>query len=201
MTELRTKTFNSRRDNRPGRTDRHQAQAFFNGTDLGRKEAEELAASAPFQAKAVPSTRPNRWVVNVSRVMNDNEIKAVEKWLGIPYGSQYTPLVEPSLEVLRAAADAVDPFATEVVPETLRRKRDERVRRYVLKRAGGRSEYSGEEYPWGLRCHHVDAIGQDGPDTRFNVIALTPNEHGRADVDPDFNALVREKLEEVEPRD
>jgi hypothetical protein len=107
--------------------------------------------------------------------------------------------VEPSLEVLREAADAVDPFATEVVAETIRRKRDPRITRYVQKRAGGVSEFSGEAFPWGLKCHHVDAIGEHGPDTRFNVIALTPNEHARADADPEFNALVRARLEEVEP--
>lgn len=109
------------------------------------------------------------------------------------------PAAEPSPADLRASALKVNPVAYEVVPERRQRRRDERVKAAVLARAEGRSEWSGEEFSY-LTVHHVDAVADGGEDSIFNAIALTPNEHAIADREPEFNALLRAKLVEIEPR-
>lgn len=72
-------------------------------------------------------------------------------------------------------------------------RRDDAVRDYVIRRAGGRCEYcgttgfelaNGQHY---VEAHHVIALSAQGPDTVENVIALCPTHHreahygGRAD--------------------
>lgn len=64
--------------------------------------------------------------------------------------------------------------------------RDKRIRKNALGRAQGNCEFCGVEgflmddgtrY---LECHHIQALGDEGPDTVENVIALCPNDHRRA---------------------
>ena len=65
-------------------------------------------------------------------------------------------------------------------------RRDDVVRRFVLRRAGGLCEYCGKfefELPGGnhyLEAHHVIALGNQGPDKVENVIALCSHHHREA---------------------
>lgn len=64
--------------------------------------------------------------------------------------------------------------------------RDPAVRAHVLKRAGGRCEYCGNQgFKMGngkryLEAHHIIALANQGPDTLENVIALCAGHHREA---------------------
>lgn len=65
-------------------------------------------------------------------------------------------------------------------------RRDDSVRRYVIKRAKGVCEYCGEQgfltaegTPY-LEAHHIIRLASQGPDTVENVIALCPSHHREA---------------------
>jgi hypothetical protein len=110
------------------------------------------------------------------------------------------PADPPTPRDLRKAALEVPSYQFEIVPESMQRRRDERVRQAVLARAGGRSEWSGEEFPY-LTVHHIEAVADGGVDSIFNAIVLTPNEHAIADREPAFNDQLRQRLFEIEPND
>jgi hypothetical protein len=64
--------------------------------------------------------------------------------------------------------------------------RNQRVRERVIARANGRCEYCNHEgflTPEGkryLESHHIQFLGEEGPDTENNVIALCANDHRQA---------------------
>jgi 5-methylcytosine-specific restriction protein A len=83
-------------------------------------------------------------------------------------------------------------------------RRDDAVRKYVLRRAAGHCEHChapGFELPDGtlyLEAHHVIALGKLGPDTVDNVIALCPHHHRQAHYGREANALEAKFLQRLE---
>ncbi|MDA1067671.1 MAG: HNH endonuclease [Verrucomicrobia bacterium] len=82
--------------------------------------------------------------------------------------------------------------ATQVVSTI---KRDPKVREFVLMRAKGSCEYcgcegflmiNGNRY---VEAHHIIALGNNGPDTTDNVIALCPMHHRQAHFGADAEKL------------
>ncbi|RPA67392.1 HNH endonuclease [Cyclobacteriaceae bacterium YHN15] len=80
-------------------------------------------------------------------------------------------------------------------------KRDQKVRKYVLKRAKGKCEYCGEigfELKGGenyLETHHIISLANQGPDNLGNVIALCSNHHRQAHYGINAEDLEKEFLE------
>jgi hypothetical protein len=73
--------------------------------------------------------------------------------------------------------------------------RNQQVRDQAIARADGRCEYcnqegfltsEGKRY---LESHHIQALGEEGPDTEGNVIALCPNDHREAHFGRDAKVL------------
>ena len=68
----------------------------------------------------------------------------------------------------------------------VRYARDPKIRKTVMRRAGGKCEFCGELgflCPDGTRyleCHHIIALANDGEDRMTNVIALCPRDHREA---------------------
>ena len=73
--------------------------------------------------------------------------------------------------------------------------RDPRVREKAIARANGRCELCNQQgflMPDGqryLESHHIQALGEEGPDTEDNVIALCANDHRAAHFSADREAL------------
>jgi len=85
-------------------------------------------------------------------------------------------------------------------------KRDPKVRKHVIERAGGVCEYCGQapfELAGGefyLESHHIITLASEGKDTIENVIALCPNHHREAhygknaeELEKEFIAIVKNK--------
>lgn len=74
-------------------------------------------------------------------------------------------------------------------------RRDPMVGDYVLRRAKGQCEYCGKDgflMPNGqkyLEAHHLVALGNNGPDTAGNVIALCPEHHRESHFGVEAEAL------------
>jgi 5-methylcytosine-specific restriction protein A len=94
---------------------------------------------------------------------------------------------ENTLEELRIAA-----FNSVAPPETkdwrssaqIKRQRRNDIKRYVLKRAGGACELTGEDAPFikyngepFLEVHHIKRLSDGGLDHPMNCAAITPNAH------------------------
>jgi hypothetical protein len=105
-----------------------------------------------------------------------------------------------------AINDIADPRAGNDDPEYRERMagsyvRDAKVRRLVLKRAGGRCEYcreagfmsrTGEPY---IETHHIIALSEQGVDKLSNVIGLCANDHRRAHFGSNWKEMQAEFLE------
>lgn len=79
--------------------------------------------------------------------------------------------------------------------QVVRYVRNQEVREKVRQRAQGRCEYcdqegflmvDGSRY---LETHHIHSLGEDGPDTEGNVIALCANDHRAAHFSKERDAL------------
>lgn len=73
--------------------------------------------------------------------------------------------------------------------------RNKQIRDHAIARADGRCEYcnqegflTSEEKRY-LESHHIQALGEEGPDTEDNVIALCANDHREAHFGRDAKAL------------
>lgn len=88
------------------------------------------------------------------------------------------------------------------IGQTTRFPRDPRVRANAIARAKGRCELCGHQgflMPNGeryLEAHHVLALGEEGPDTEDNVIALCANDHREAHFSAGRN-LLAEKMRRI----
>lgn len=92
-----------------------------------------------------------------------------------------------SLEVLRAAA--MKAVSTPEInawqkSEQIRRQRSDRIKEYVLKRANGICELTGNVAPFKkengepyLEVHHINRLSDGGIDHPVNCAAITPNAH------------------------
>lgn len=123
------------------------------------------------------------------------------------------PEALPTLSVpeLRALAYARGKeVLTPVQRQQWQRTRTEAVRRYVLAQADGQCEGCTSQAPFVradgspyLEPHHIDRVGDDGPDLPHRVAAVCPNCHQRAHHARDrhrFNALLRRRVAERERR-
>jgi len=108
--------------------------------------------------------------------------------------------------------DAIDDFTPDpgllgstsperTIERVVRFVRDQAVRDQALARAKGRCELCNEEgflmangkrY---LETHHIQALGEEGPDTRDNVIALCANDHRAAHFSVNRDALAARMTE------
>jgi 5-methylcytosine-specific restriction protein A len=88
-------------------------------------------------------------------------------------------------------------------------KRDNQVRKYVLKRAKGKCEYCGVQGftttngGFYIETHHIIALCDSGRDTVDNVIALCPQHHRQAHYGIDAESLEAEfvaRLKELNKR-
>ena len=66
----------------------------------------------------------------------------------------------------------------------IKRKRSEKIKEYVLKRANGICELTGQKAPFKkengepfLEVHHINKLSDGGLDHPFNCAAITPNAH------------------------
>jgi hypothetical protein len=103
-------------------------------------------------------------------------------------------LVEPIRSTTDDALDDLLPDAATLGNQAPERRtsigayfaRDSRVREGALRRANGTCEYCGaagfkiQDGRRYLECHHIQSLGNEGPDTPENVIALCANDHRRA---------------------
>lgn len=84
-------------------------------------------------------------------------------------------------------------------------KRDNRVRKAVIKRAKGKCEYCGESSfitsngQYYLEAHHIIFLAQSGTDRMDNVIALCPSHHREAHFGINAENLEKEFLEILKP--
>jgi 5-methylcytosine-specific restriction protein A len=116
-----------------------------------------------------------------------------------------------SLEQLREAALSAAPQSSEPKVRLAHvHYRAEAVKRYVLKRSGGRCEGCKQEAPFKnrrgqpyLEPHHTTRRADGGPDSPCHVIALCPNCHRRVHSGSDGNAYNKRLIEvllELEPQ-
>lgn len=131
----------------------------------------------------------------------------------ITQDQDFAPSSSDSLEELRLRAmQAARPRQSAKWPEAPRayRERSRAVREYVLARAGGRCELTGEDAPFltrsgapYLEVHHTRRLSDDGPDDPRFVAAICPTvhreihygQHGK-----DLNDRLITKLEDIEKK-
>lgn len=99
------------------------------------------------------------------------------------------PAEEEGATLAELLKKALDQVSSEASPEERLRnyyQRSDYIRRYALKRAGGRCEGCGEDAPFQgktgapyLEVHHLKWLSDEGPDAPENVIALCPVCHSR----------------------
>lgn len=117
----------------------------------------------------------------IATVVGEVETKNAEKG----------PVAKQTRSRKSAANDLDDVPEGAQVPERLSAlgsvfKRDRMVRDYVIRRANGECEFCGmqgflmENGRRYLEAHHIIGLGQNGPDTVENVIALCPSHHREA---------------------
>ena len=90
------------------------------------------------------------------------------------------------------------------------RSRSKSVKDYVLRRAAGRCELTGQPAPFVTRSgapylevHHTRRLSDDGPDDPRWVAAIDPTVHREihfGDRGSELNQLLIEKLKQIEPR-
>jgi hypothetical protein len=95
--------------------------------------------------------------------------------------------------------DAVNDLGTDIPRSTIVTSRgflrDPRIRKAVLKRAGGKCELCGKagflcsDGSRYLEAHHIIALADDGPDRMSNVIALCADDHREAHLGRERSAL------------
>jgi len=89
----------------------------------------------------------------------------------------------------------------------IRRQRSSEIREYVLRRANGICELTGEKAPFSkpngepyLEVHHIKKLSDGGLDHPVNCAAITPNAHrqihfglGGTELDDRLSKLIRSK--------
>lgn len=120
------------------------------------------------------------------------------------------PSSEPLMELRRRALEAAKPEQTtnwRAAPQ-LYRTRSRQVRDYVLARANGYCEYSGEKAPFlsrsgdpYLEVHHIYRLSDDGPDDPRYVAAICPTLHRRIHFGVDGDVVNTELLEIIKRKE
>lgn len=119
-------------------------------------------------------------------------------------------------EMRRSAFDAVAPTETQNwrMARQIRRQRSLEIREYVLRRASGICELTGEKAPFKkpngepyLEVHHIRKLSDGGLDHPVNCAAITPNGHREihfgargAELDERLATLIRSKEEQLSGR-
>jgi hypothetical protein len=120
-------------------------------------------------------------------------------------------VVEQSVSILVLREQAyllADMAPPKTQRETWQRTRSAFIAQYALCRSRGNCEgckhpapfmrRNGEPY---LEIHHIQALGEDGPDHPLNVAAVCPNCHGRVThgIDADaYNAIIADNVKAIE---
>lgn len=116
-------------------------------------------------------------------------------------------------DLRKSAFDAVAPTETQNwrMAKQIRRQRSSEIREYVLRRAGGVCELTGEKAPFTkpngepyLEVHHIKRLSDGGLDHPVNCAAITPNAHrqihfghGGVELDERLAALVSQKEDKL----
>lgn len=118
------------------------------------------------------------------------------------------PLQELRLRALAASSATQGAKATEA--RLLLKKRSQAVKQYVLARANGICELTGQPAPFKtpsgqpyLEVHHTRRLSDDGPDDPRWVAAITPTAHREIHYGANGEALNRhlqDRLKTIEPR-
>src|SRR5205809_852298 len=113
-------------------------------------------------------------------------------------------------ELRRVALMKARPNAPRAERTRVEHARSTSIRRYVLRRAGGRCEGCLETAPFRtptgehfLEPHHTRRLSDGGPDHPAHVVGLCPNCHRRAHHAEDakaFNRLLMRRLRSIESK-
>jgi hypothetical protein len=119
-----------------------------------------------------------------------------------------TPKMERGGSTSAEPGDAIDDIGSDApdyeITSGIRYSRDQKIRKAVKRRAGGKCEFCGEQgfsdtnnAPY-LECHHIIALANDGADRMTNVIALCPKDHRQAHYGINREELEKHMIHKVE---
>jgi HNH endonuclease len=172
---------------------------------IGNAEAAFRASLQLDRRRARNGASPALWIKGNSAVTERLQ-QTVERFATENLAHDY---VQPDRAFIDDAIDDLTPdrgLLGSTSPERMierisRFVRNQAVRDQALARAKGRCELCNEEgflmtngkrY---LETHHIQALGEEGPDTRDNVIALCANDHRAAHFSVDREALAARMTE------